>query len=255
MDYFWHNKDFVYDPNKNYLFSLYHISILLLVTIIGVLFWFIIKNKSKPKQTLILRIVGFILLLLEILRYINFRQIYNVTPIGALQFHLCSVGIYFAILATIFNKKWLYSSYIMHAFIGPPFALFYPMGILPWFNTFSFLALQSFISHMFLTWSIIIAYKLKIWEPSKKDYIFSISGVVVSYILAFIFSYYNLNNSTGGHQNFIWVRFPEENFPIIANWPFPYYLIAMFVGLVLTGCLIITIFIKKSKKPLNAYSY
>lgn len=255
MDRFWYNEGFIYEANRNYFLTTYHIILLTAVTIIGVLLWLIIKKLNEPKQTQMLKSIGILLLVLEALRYLNFNMAYEVTPIGALQFHLCSFGVYFSILALLFQKKWMFDLYMIHAIIGAPLALIIPLGILPWHYEYSFFVIQSFISHMLITWSIVVAQRLKVWMPTLKGYKISMLGLIISYVIAFMMSRYNYVNQNGGHTNFIWTRYPDPDFPMINDWPFPHYMIFMFLLLILVGAIYPHIFYKREVRKIKTSSY
>lgn len=251
MDYFWRNKGFVHDPNKNYFLSQYHLIMLSSMLVLGVLLWLLIKNLKQPKQRLMFKIIAATLLVLEVLRYLNFLTVYNhYNWFGALSFHLCSFGVYLTILAAYFQKQQLFNILVVFAIIGAPIAVIVPDGILPWFNEYSFMPMQSFISHMFITWVLIVAQRLKMWKPNYRVYYTSVITILVSFVIAHYASIINIKYQTGGHQNFIWTQYVEQSIPFVNTWSYPYYLIAIIIGLLLAGFIYTWVFTKKEKKVL-----
>lgn len=248
MDYFWRNKGFTYDPSKDYFLSQYQLILIAAIIIIGILLWLLIRKLSQPKQRLMFKILAIILLILEVLRYLNFYLYYTHNWFGSLSFHLCSFGVYIAIATAFFQKKWLFDSLVVFAIIGAPLALIIPSGILPWYNEYSFMVLQSFLSHLLLTWIFIVGYKLKLWTPDIKKYWITIVAVTTAYIIAYIASTINYNYSLGGHPNFIWTRYADPTFPIISNWPHPWYVIFMCGLLLVVGFLSLLLFQVLSNK-------
>ncbi|MFA5560667.1 MAG: hypothetical protein WC964_02715 [Acholeplasmataceae bacterium] len=248
MDYFWRNKGFTYDSSIDYFLSQYHLILIGSLMIISLLLWLLIRKLSQPKQRLMFRIIGVLLLILEVLRFINFLEYFSRNWFGSIGFHLCSFGVYITILAAIFQKKWLFDALLIFAIIGAPLAVIMPMGILPWYNAYSFLPLQSFLSHALITWVFVIGQQLKLWQPNSKSYWISATAIIFAYVVATIASFINHNYPTGGHDNFIWTRYVDASFPVISNWPYPYYLIFMFVLMIVIGFLYIFVSNKIQQK-------
>jgi len=240
IDYIWHQKDFIYDPEMGKTFSTYHL-LMLGGTIL--LFWvvWLIGAKFKNKR-IFMMMLAIILLILEVLRVVNFMEAFNKDVIASLSFHMCSIAIYFAVITGIFNKKWMYDVIFVQAIIGAPLALLLPIGILPWFNPYSFLPIQSFISHMILCFMPVFAWRYRLWDVKLKNFKIAVTSVLVSTWIAYVMSLYNEQFQTGGSTNFFWTRAKDPMFDLIWNLDYPYYLIVLLSLFLGTGFIFYLIF-------------
>ncbi|MCK9235696.1 MAG: hypothetical protein WC225_00405 [Acholeplasmataceae bacterium] len=233
IKYFWLQEGFTYDPLEGQLLGIYHIIMLVISVLFFVIFWHFGK-KAKNKDAWMI-FTGSLLFILELLRVLNFHYVYNMSWVGALSFHLCSIGVYLMIIAGLFRRKWMFEMVFLHALLASPMAILIPTGILPWHNPYSFLPLQSYISHVLLWFGIVYAWKNDFFKVSYKRYYIPVASVLLSTVLAYGMSMYNLNNNTGGFTNFFWTRYGEPMFDIIVPLPYPYYLIVLLTLLIGAG--------------------
>ncbi len=241
IDYVWSQKGFIYDPLEGLTFGSYHLIMMAITASLFVVIW-IIGGHVKNKQGFLIKI-ALLLLVLEVLRVINFKYVFNRTWIGSISFHMCSIGIYMAIITGIFRKKWMFDMISLHALIGAPLALIIPTGILPWFNPYSFMPLQSFISHMLLFLMPLYAWRHQLWEVKLKHYYIPIISVLVSTGIAYGMSLYNLYYETGGSTNFFWTRMKEPFFDLVWNLPYPWYLFVLIGIFMMSGLIVYLVLI------------
>jgi len=235
IDYFWYQEGFSYDPLEGQTLSTYHLIMFLLCIFSFILLWIIGKKINNKNKMLIA--IAIILLVLESLRVINLLAISDVSFIGALSFHLCSIGVYLMIIAGLFRKKWLFEIVILHALIGAPLAIIIPLGILPWYNQFSFLPMQSFLTHTILLFVIIYAWKYKFFDVSYKRFYIPAISILLSAVVAYVMSNVNLKYQTGGPINFFWTRYKDPLFEKYISLPHPYYFLVILGLLYATGLL------------------
>lgn len=236
IDYIWFQKDFIYDPLEGLAFGSYHLIMMAITTSLFVVIW-ITGGRLKNKQGF-MTVLALILLILEVLRVINFKYAFNQTWIGSISFHMCSLGIYMAIITGIFRKQWMFDVIALQAMIGAPLALLIPTGILPWFNLYSFMPMQSFISHMLLFLMPLFAWRHHVWQVKLKRYYIPILSVLGSTGIAYGMSLYNFHFKTGGFTNFFWTRMKEPFFDLIWNIPYPYYLFVLLIVFILSGFIV-----------------
>lgn len=236
LKYFWSQEGYQYDPLEGQIFQTYHLNMLLITLVFLILFLVIgilVNNKKRYIQGL-----SIVLLILEALRVYNIMVIFDRTVIAALSFHLCSIGIYFMIIAGLFNKKIIYEMTFLHALIGAPLALLIPSGILPWYHVYSFLPVQSFISHLLLSFIFIYAYHYKVFELKLHRFYIPLIGLFISIGLAYGMSLYNLHFQTGGSTNFFWTRDKDPMFDQVMNLPYPYYFYVLIRLLIAVGAVV-----------------
>ena len=231
--YFWRNQGFHYDPTRQYLFGWYHLAMMGLVTLIFIAFWFLGKNKAFRNNTRILYIVGAILLVFELLRVINYRYVSNLTWFNSIQFHMCSIGVYLAIITCVFQKKFLFDIMVAQGLIGAPLAIIIPFGILPYANDFSFMPLQSNISHMLVCFVVIYAIKQGIWRVKLKNYYLAFFSIIITVLILHQINLYKLSQGLG-FNNYFWTRYPDSMFPVLKNMSFPYHIIILTFLFILT---------------------
>ena len=142
------------------------------------------------------------------------------------------------IIAGLFNKKIIYEMTFLHAMIGAPLALLIPSGILPWYHMYSFLPVQSFISHLLLSFIFIYAYHHKVFQLKIHRFYIPIIGLLLSIGIAYGMSIYNLHFQTGGSTNFFWTRDKDPMFDQIINLPYPYYFYVLIRLLIAVGSVI-----------------
>jgi uncharacterized membrane protein YwaF len=234
IQYFWYNQGFVYDSNINYVFSPYHLVMMGLMAVVLIVLW-VIGNHMKNK-TRLLTVVSFALLVLETLRVFNFHYAHEYSWFDSVSFHMCSIGVYLGIIAGIFKKKILFDLMFIQAFIGEITAIVIPLGILPWWNVFSFIPLQSNLSHMLMIFIVLYAVKSRIWEIKIKRYYIAVISFTVSAVGIHLLNLYKYSLNPTSYSNYFWTRFPDPQFPLINSLEFPYHLIiiigiALFFGL------------------------
>ncbi|NLD26587.1 MAG: YwaF family protein [Acholeplasmataceae bacterium] len=232
IDYFWFQEGFSYDPLEDPMFSIYHIIMLLLCIVVVIVFW-IIGKKIKNKNTMLIAI-AIILFVLEALRVINILEITNTTLVGAISFHLCAIGVYLMIIACLFRKKWMFEAVFFHSLVGAPTAVIIPYGILQYYNEYSFLPVQSYITHTLLWITIIYAWKYRFFNISYKRIFIPLVSVFLSAVLAYVMSNINLKYHTGGSVNFFWTRYKDPMFEKYLHLPHPYYILVI-IGLLFIG--------------------
>lgn len=235
IKYFWNNQGFVYDSNINYVFSPYHLVMMGLMAVAFIVLW-VIGNHMK-NNTRLLTVVSFALLMLEVLRVFNFHYAHEYSWLDSISFHMCSIGVYLGIIAGIFKKKILFDLMFIQAFIGGITAIVIPLGILPWWNVFSFIPLQSNLSHMLMIFMIVFAVKSRIWEIKIKRYYIAVISFLASAAGIHLLNLYKYSLNPTSYSNYFWTRFPDPQFPLINSLEFPYHLIiiiglALFFGLI-----------------------
>ncbi len=223
IDYFWKNKGFKYDPNGIRIFGWYHNLMMLIVVVVFVAFWFI-GRKIKKKERLLV-VVSLLLLVLETLRVVNLYFYFKKGWFEALNFHVCSFGVYIGIIAGLVQKRVVFEAMFIAAMIGGTTAVIIPYGILPWWNMFSFIPLQSYLSHILIVFMIVYALKTNIFKADfKRVYIpivvTTIMVIGIHFLNLFLFKYY-----PSSYSNYFWTRFPDPLFPVINKWVFPYHFI------------------------------
>lgn len=239
IDYFWYQEGYVYDPLEGQTFSIYHIIMLLLCILVFIALWKIgaaIKNKNR-----LLIIIAVVLFVFEVLRIINIKFVYGTTWIGAFSFHLCAMGTYLMIIAGLFRKKWMFEFVSLHCFIGAPLAIIIPLGILPWYNPYSFLPLQSYLTHLILFFAIIYAWRYKFFNIPVKRYYIPVISILFSSVVAYFMSIYNLKHKTGGSTNFFWTRVRDPLFDSFLPLPHPYYFLVLLAALFTAGLILFSI--------------
>lgn len=236
IDYFWWDKGFSYDPTKGYLFNTYHIIMLASMVLLFILLW-IIGKRIKNKRIFI-TILSITLLVLEVLRVLNFKYAHNNTLLGAMSFHLCSIGVYLAILAGFIKRPWIIDALSIHALIGAPLAIIVPDGILPWFNEYSFMPIQSFITHTLLFFVPIYMIRVGFFKIKLKNFYIPIISILLSALLGYIMSMVNYKLSNGGFSNFFWTRYKDPSFDKIISIDYPYQFIVIISMLLITGLFI-----------------
>lgn len=236
IDYFWFQEGYTYDPLEGRMLTTYHIIMFLVFCVALFVVLWVIGKKIKDKNKMLIA-VAIILYVLETLRVINILDMSRATLVGALSFHLCAVGVYLMIIAGIFRKKWMFEAVFCHAFVGAPIAVIIPYGILPWYNKYSFLPTQSYITHMLLWFAIIYAWKYRFFNISFKRFFIPALGILFSAVLAYIMSNVNLKYQTGGSTNFFWTRFKDPMFENLLPLPHPYYMLVI-IGLLYLGGLL-----------------
>jgi len=234
IQYFWNNQGFVYDSNINYVLSPYHLTMMGLMAMAFIVLW-VIGNHLK-NRTRLLTVVSFALLVLEVLRVLNFHYAHQYSWFDSLSFHMCSIGVYLGIIAGIFKKKILFDIMFIQAFIGGITAIVIPLGILPWWNVFSFIPLQSNLSHMLMIFILVYAVKSQIWQIKLKRYYIAFISYLISALGIHLLNLYKYKFYPSSYSNYFWTRFPDPQFPLINSLEFPYHLIiiiglALFFGL------------------------
>ena len=236
IDYFWSQKGFTYDPLEGLTFGSYHLNMMAITASVFVVIW-IIGSRIKNKQGFLIAL-SLILLILELLRVINFMYVFNRTLMASISFHMCSIGVYMAIITGIFRKQWMYDAIALQAIVGAPLALIIPTGILPWFNLYSFMPMQSFITHMLLFLMPLYAWRHHLWQVKLKHFYIPILSVLISTGIAYGMSLYNLHFETGGFTNFFWTRMKEPFFDLVWNLPHPWYLVVLIGMFITTGFIV-----------------
>ena len=92
----------------------------------------------------------------------------------------------------------------MHALIGAPLAILIPYGVYENWNVLSFMPIQSFITHFLLIYVVVYAYQENIYQISRKRFYIPILSILVSVVLAYSFSQYNISKNIGVSFNFLW---------------------------------------------------
>jgi uncharacterized membrane protein YwaF len=256
IPYFWENDGFQYDPTRQYLFGWYHIAMMILMIGIFAFLWFLAKKKVFRNNGKLLVVISIVLIVLEVLRIINFHYVHNYTWFNSVTFHMCSFGVYLSVITGIFQKKWMFDATYLLAIIGAPLAIIIPFGILPHANDFSFIPLQSNISHLLITYMMIHAIKNKLWEVRLKRFYIGVLSITIITISIHLINLFKLKYFPGSYSNFFWTRYPDPLFPIINEWSFPYHILLIYGLFVLFGFfayligekhrLIKNIFLKKS---------
>lgn len=251
IEYFWFQKGYLYNEAATKVFSKYHFMMLL----IGLAVYFVLSligRRIKNKINYLL-VIGLLLALLELLRVINFMMITNHTWLASMSFHLCSIGIYLAIIAGIIRKGWAIELLFIHATIGAPLALIIPVGIIPWFNQYSFLALQSVISHVMLIFFIIYAWQNKKIKISFKRYLIPVTGILISVVIAYSMSMYNFKTQNGGQDNFFWTRYTDPLLEPLTAIKHPYVFLILLALIFVLGFIvyILLIYLDKRRKEEN----
>ncbi|MDY0074643.1 MAG: YwaF family protein [Acholeplasmataceae bacterium] len=237
IDYFWNNQGFEYDPTRHYLFGWYHIIMLVMMIVLFVLCWVIGNKMFRNKIKLWLRILAILLLALEILRVLNFYTAHHQTLFNSLSFHMCSVGIYIIIPAGIFNKKWLYDAAYIQGILGAPLAMIIPFGILPWWNEYSLIPLQSYVSHTLIIFVLCYAMFKGVWHVKRSRYLIAATSIIVSTFIIHMINVYKFNHLPGSSSNFFWTRYPDPLFPILNQVSPPYHIIILVALFLLFGYL------------------
>jgi|SRR5690554_275723 len=246
IDYFWNNKDFIYDPEMGMPLSIYHLVMMSFTVLLFIILW-LIGKKVKKKECFILTL-SLSLFILEALRVLNFKYVYKLTWIGSFSFHMCSLGVYFAVVLIFVKKKWMYDVLMVQAIIGAPLAIIFSGGILPWFNKYSFMPIQSFITHTILFIIPLYAFENDLWQVKVKNYYISFLSVLFSIIVAYIMSGVNIKYQTGGFKNFFWTRYVDPAFKEVVDWPYPYHFIALSITFIIVGFITALILQTKQQK-------
>lgn len=233
IDYFWKNKGFVYDPKMGRPFSSYQIIMLIVMSLLFVAIWFL--GKQVKRKELFVLTLSLTLLILETLRVINFKYVHHKTWMGSFSFHMCSMGVYFAIILGFIRKKWMYDVLALQALIGAPLALLIPQGILPWFNMYSFMPFQSFLTHTILFLIPFYALKNQLWVVKVKNYYIAFLSIIFSILIGYLTSEINVRYHTGGFDNFFWTRYVDPAFKQIVDWPYPYHFMIITIAILLAG--------------------
>jgi uncharacterized membrane protein YwaF len=233
IPYFWRNEGFNYDPTRQYMFGWYHIVMLVAMILLFIFLWFIGRKKEKRDNQRFLRIISIFLIALEMLRLINYHYVYNYTWLNSISFHMCSWGVYFAVIAGLFQKRILFEVAAIPAVVGGLTSIIIPHGILPYFNDFSFMAIQSNISHLLMFFVIVYAIKSNIWKPKLKRFWISAFSISITIVLIHLINLYK--NSLGYNTNYFWTMYPDPRFPVINEWVFPYHTLFLSFGLIFLG--------------------
>lgn len=237
FDYFWRNQGFEYDPAKNYLLSWYHIIILVSLIILFIIFYKIgTRQKTNPSR--FLTKLSVLLFILEILRIYNFHSVYNYNWFDAISFHICSIGVYLMILAGIFKKKWLFDFGLIPCIVASPFAIIIPVGILPWYNEYSFIPLQSCFSHMLIFFMVVYSIRTKIWTIDIKRYYISLTSFLAIVSIVHYINLYKASNPNMTQSNYFWTRYPDPNFPFLNIIPNQYYIYFLILATLLGGFIV-----------------
>ena len=70
------------------------------------------------------------------------------------------------------QSTWLFDFGLIPCIVASPFALIIPVGILPWSNEYSFIALQSCFSHMLIFFLVVYSIRKRFGQLILKDTIF-----------------------------------------------------------------------------------
>ena len=243
ISYFWENEGFQYDPTKQYLFGWYHISMMILMVLIFIGLWFLGKKKFFIDKGRMLSLISILLLSLEVIRIINFIYANDYIWFNAISFHLCSFGVYLMIIAGLLKKKVLFDIGSVPAVIGGLVAIIIPHGVLPWWNSFSFNPIQSYLSHMLMIFIVIYAIRINVWKPKLKNFWISIISIFSIVVIIHIINMYKFNNNLRPN-NYFWTRYPDPLFPVINDWVFPYHIIFIMGLLMLFGLIFYLIYDK-----------
>ena len=233
IDYFWKNVGFKYNPDQLHFFDWYHFSMMALMVLVflGLL---LIGKKIKNKERLLI-VVAVLLFVLESLRVCNFYFAHNYTLFNSFTLHMCSIGVYVGIIAGLIRKNLIFEIMFVPALIGRILAIVIPFGILQWWNIFSFVPIQSYLSHMLMVFMIIYAIKIDVFKVKiKRFYLQIISTTIFAIIIHFI-NIYKHRVSPSAYSNYFWTRYPDPMFPIINTWVFPYHFILLIILLLLSG--------------------
>jgi uncharacterized membrane protein YwaF len=253
LDYFWRSKGFQYDPNRTYLFTAYYWVMIAIAIITFAVIWLIGTRLKHKRITLV--VISLLLLFLEAGRVYNFMDVSHKDFIPSLSFHMCSIGVYLAIIAGIFQKSWMFDTLIIQSVIGAPLAVLIPSGILPWYYDYSFMPIQSILSHTLLFLVPVFAYKNGVYKIKLYNFYIPVISVLVSTQVAYYMSWYNYNNQTGGFANFFWTRYKETFFDQIWELPYPYYLIVVIGLFILTGFIAyLLMYLYRPQKRMNELS-
>ena len=231
IPYFWGNEGFSYDPTRQYMFGWYHITMIVLMFLLFVVLWFLGKKINNKNRYL--RIIALVLLILETLRVANFHYVYNYTWFESIAFHMCSWGVYFSVTAGLFQKRILFEIAAIPAVVGGLTSIIIPHGILPYFNDFAFMAVQSNISHLLMFFVIIYSVKTKIWNLKLKRFWISAISISITIVITHLINLYK--ESIGSYSNYFWTRYPDSRFPVIGEWSYPYHTLVLSLGIILLG--------------------
>ncbi|MCH4072834.1 YwaF family protein [Pseudoramibacter sp.] len=213
---------------KNMVFSKEHIILSSIIVGFIVILIIILKNKKDLKfNKKILRVLGIVLLSLEIFR-ISWKTYFFGWHLTNLGFDWCNqICMILPFIAIIQNEK-LYPYVDVAAFIGGFFVLIYPVWVFYDFGGIHVVAVQSMLSH-----GLMVAIPLVMplasegnYMRSVKDFWKRIIGIDVVLLLAYIFSIV-LN------KNYI-VMENANGIPIIDHIQNPYYWILV-LPLIMVG--------------------
>lgn len=230
ISYFWNNQGYIYDPAEEIFFGRYHIEMMLLMALIFVILWFIgkaIKNKKGY-----IRFISITCLLLEGLRILYFRTSLNFTWFNSITLHMCSVVILYVVIAGLFKSQLFYDFVFIQALTAGITPIIIPYGILPGWNEFSFIPLQSNISHMLIVFFALYGAKHQLFHVKMKRYYLGVASVILTASAIHIFNLYKYSIDPGSNSNFFWTRYPDPLFPLINDYVFPYHFLIL-VGLIL----------------------
>lgn len=233
IDYFWHNQGFIYDPTKPMMLGRYHLEMMIIMLVLFIVIGLIGKKYKNKKR--FLSLIACVLLVLEILRFLCLYQGLDNTLLDSVTLHMCTVAVIFTILTGFFQKQFFFDLMYILALTGGFTAIIIPFGILPWWNEFSFIPLQSNLSHMLMILFTFYAVKNKLFIIRTKRIYIGATGLIVMAALIHQFNLYKLSVSPSSFSNFFWTRYPDPLFPIINNLQFPYHIIILISLIIFSG--------------------
>ena len=232
-----------------------HIAVIISPFILMGAVYLTMRYKSQEAKNALITFMAFA----GFMQYLYMRR----ETLSALPLHLCNTAVILMLFAVVFRiKRFFYFSYFanvlgalaaiilpnysvdlfsfdimfIQAFIGGITAIVIPLGILPWWNAFSFIPLQSNLSHMLMIFMLVYAVKSQVWQIKFKRYYIAVISFLISALGIHLLNLYKYRLNPSSYSNYFWTRFPDPQFPLINSLEFPYHLIiiiglALFLGL------------------------
>ena len=212
------------------MLSRYHLEMMLVMGLLFVILWMIGKKVKNKKNYL--RFLSIILLGLEVIRFYFFYGSLNYPLIDSITLHMCTVAVIFTIITGLLQSQLFFDFAYILAITGGVSAIVIPYGILPWWNEFSFIPLQSNVSHLIMLFFMVYAVKNNLFMVKVKRFYLAALGLIVMAGMIHCYNLFRISVSPGSNSNFFWTRFPDPLFPIINHLEFPYHIIIL-IGLIL----------------------